>query len=243
LTNTTPNTTNCLWNVGNGATFNECDELNFTFQNPGNYDVSLTTDSPNGCSNTLTLNDFITVFASPNADFTVSSNIIDVSEPTVTLNNNSTGAVDYIWNYGDNTSDTSVYNPEPHTYLGMLESQYYVTLTAISEHGCIDSTFQIITLSNEVTIYIPNSFTPDDDDLNDIWIPVITSGIDENSYELNIYNRWGELFFSTNDYLQGWDGTFRGNQVQHGMYTYQITYSKIGQTKKNTLVGHINLIR
>jgi gliding motility-associated-like protein len=243
LTNTTPNTTNCLWNVGNGATFNECDELNYTFQNPGNYDVSLTTDSPNGCSNTLTLNDFITVFASPNADFTVSSNIIDVSEPTVTLNNNSTGAVDYIWNYGDNTSDTSVYNPEPHTYLGMLESQYYVTLTAISEHGCIDSTFQIITLSNEVTIYIPNSFTPDDDDLNDIWIPVITSGIDENSYELNIYNRWGELFFSTNDYLQGWDGTFRGNQVQHGMYTYQITYSKIGQTKKNTLVGHINLIR
>ena len=243
LTNETPNTTNCIWNIGDGATFNECDELNFTFQYPGVFDVALTTDSPNGCSNTLTLSDFITVYQSPIADFTVSSTIIDVTDPTVSINNNSTGAIDYIWNFGDNFYDSSIYNPEPHIYSGLLQSEYYIILTAISEHGCIDTTFQIIQLSNDVTIYIPNSFTPDDDELNDIWIPVITSGIEQNSYELNIYNRWGELFFSTNDYLQGWDGTFRGNQVQHGMYTYQITYSKSGQTKKNTLVGHINLIR
>ena len=73
--------------------------------------------------------------------------------------------------------------------------------------------------------------------------PVITSGIERDSYELSIYNRWGELFFTTKDYTQGWDGTFRGNPVQNGTYSYQIIYSKTGQTKKNTIVGHINLIR
>jgi gliding motility-associated-like protein len=126
---------------------------------------------------------------------------------------------------------------------GLLENQYYIILTAISENGCIDTTFQLIELTEDVTIYVPNSFTPDKDDLNDSWKPVITSGIERDSYELSIYNRWGELFFTTKDYTQGWDGTFRGNPVQNGTYSYQIIYSKTGQTKKNTIVGHINLIR
>jgi len=243
LTNTTLNTQNCTWNLGNGAQLNECDNLSYTFQNPGCYDITLTTDSPNGCTNTLTLNDLICVYAAPTADFTVNSNTLDASEPTVILNNNSTGAIDYIWNYGDNTYDTSIYNPEPHTFEGLLQSTYYLTLTAISENGCIDTTYQIIYIDEEVTIYAPNTFTPDDDELNENWIPIISSGIDPNSYELNIYNRWGALFFKTNDFQQGWDGTFKGNKVQDGTYTYQIIYSKSGQTKKNIIAGHINLIR
>jgi gliding motility-associated-like protein len=243
FTNTTSNTTNCMWNLGNGATFNECDELSYTFQNSGYFDISLTTDSPNGCSNTLSLNDFISVFATPNAEFSVSSNFIDVSEPTVVVNNSSTGAFDYIWDFGDNTIINSEYNPEPHTYEGLLENQYYIVLTAISENGCIDTTFQLIELTEDVTIYVPNSFTPDKDDLNDSWKPIISSGVDPNSYELNIFNRWGELFFKTNNYDQGWDGTFKGNEVQVGTYSYQIIYSKSGQTKKNIIVGHVNLIR
>jgi gliding motility-associated-like protein len=232
-----------MWNLGNGATFNECDELSYTFQNAGYFDISLTTDSPNGCSNTLSLNDFISVFATPNAEFSVSSNFIDVSEPTVVVNNSSTGAFDYIWDFGDNSIINSEYNPEPHTYEGLLENQYYIVLTAISENGCIDTTFQLIELTEDVTIYVPNSFTPDKDDLNDSWKPIISSGVDPNSYELNIFNRWGELFFKTNNYDQGWDGTFKGNEVQVGTYSYQIIYSKSGQTKKNIIVGHVNLIR
>jgi gliding motility-associated-like protein len=243
FTNTTSNTSNCLWDLGNGATFNECDQFSYTFQNAGDFDISLTTDSPNGCSNTLTLNDLITVFNAPNADFSVSSNFIDVSEPTVTVNNNSSGAIDFIWDFGDNTVINSEFNPEPHTYQGLLENQYYVVLTAISENGCTDTTFQLIQLTEDVIIYAPNTFTPDDDDLNENWKPVISSGIERDSYELNIFNRWGELFFTTRDYDQGWDGTFRGNIVQNGTYTYQIIYSKTGQTKKNIIIGHINLIR
>jgi gliding motility-associated-like protein len=243
FTNTTLNANNCFWNLGNGAIFNECDELSYTFQNEGVFDVSLTTDSPNGCSNTLTLNDLINVFGSPNADFSVASNFIDVSDPTVSVFNNSIGAVDYIWNFGDNTILNSEFNPEPHTYEGLLENQYYVTLTAISENGCIDTSFQLIQLTEDVIIYAPNTFTPDDDDLNENWKPVITSGIERDSYELNIFNRWGELFFTTKDYDQGWDGTFRGNEVQNGTYSYQLIYSKTGQTKKNIILGHINLIR
>jgi gliding motility-associated-like protein len=243
FTNTTPNTQNCTWNLGNGGQFYECDNFNYTYLNPGCFNVSLTTDSPNGCSNTLTINDLICAYGLPNADFSVASNYIAANEPTVIIDNNSTGAIDYIWNYGDNTYDTSVYNPQSHTYSGLLQSQYYIVLTAISAQGCIDTTYQLIELNEDVTIYVPNSFTPDDDDLNEIWKPIISSGVDPDSYELNIFNRWGESFFKTNNYDQGWDGTFQGNKVQVGTYSYQIIYSKTGQTKKNNIVGHINLIR
>jgi gliding motility-associated-like protein len=243
FTNTTTNMQNCTWNLGNGATLNECGNLSYTFQNPGCFDISLTTDSPNGCSNTLTLNDLICAYPTPIADFTLSSNLLNVNDPTVSINNNSTGAVDYIWNYGDNTNDTSIYNPEPHLFEGYLDSMYTITLIAISENGCTDSMNQIITFNDDVTIYAPNSFSPDDDGLNDIWLPVISSGINTNSYQLRIFNRWGQEFFATNNILQGWDGTFLGNKVQDGTYSFQLSYSKSSQTKKNIIVGHINLIR
>ncbi|MCF8443872.1 MAG: gliding motility-associated C-terminal domain-containing protein, partial [Crocinitomicaceae bacterium] len=243
LTNTTSNTTNCTWNIENNGIFNECGDFSYTFQNTGCFDIALTTNSLNGCSNTLILSDLICAFPSPIADFTLSSNELNVSDPIVTINNNSTGAVDYIWNYGDNTTDTSIYNPEPHLYGGYLDSMYTISLIAISENGCVDSMQQIITFNDEVTIYAPNSFTPDEDGLNEIWLPVISSGINPNAYQLRIFNRWGQEFFATNNILQGWDGTFLGDKVQDGTYSFQLTYMKSGQTKKNVIVGHINLIR
>ena len=102
---------------------------------------------------------------------------------------------------------------------------------------------QIITFNDEVSIYAPNSFTPDEDGLNEIWLPIISSGINPSSYQLRIFNRWGQEFFSSNNILQGWDGTYLGDKVQDGTYSFQIVYSKSGQTKKNVIVGHINLIR
>ena len=243
LTNTTLNTTNCTWNIENNGVLNECGELSYTFQTAGCYDISLTTDSPNGCTNTLMLSDLICAYASPIADFSLSATELNVSDPIVTINNNSTGAVDYIWNYGDNTTDSSIYNPEPHLFDGYLDSMYTISLIAISENGCVDSMNQIITFNDDVTIYAPNSFTPDEDGLNEIWLPVISSGINPNAYQLRIFNRWGQEFFVTNNILQGWDGTFLGDKVQDGTYSFQLTYSKSGQTKKNVIVGHINLIR
>jgi gliding motility-associated-like protein len=79
--------------------------------------------------------------------------------------------------------------------------------------------------------------------LNDVWKPVISGGLVEDSYRLDIFNRWGEVIFTTEDFSQGWDGTFNGNKVQSGTYTFKIklrdTETKIFQY----YVGHINLLR
>ena len=242
FTNTTPNTQNCTWNLENGATLNECDNLSYTFQNPGCFDISLITDSPNGCTNTLTLTDLICVYPTPNADFILSTNEIVDGDNTINIQNTSSGGIEYIWNYGDQTVD-SLFNPESHTYGGTLQSSYIISLLAISDQGCIDSTSQVITVSDDLFLYAPNTFIPNGDGLNEVWIPVFSSGFNVENYELSIFNRWGQMVFNTDDILQGWDGKFNNHVIQNGVYTYKITFQNAKDKLIKEYVGHINLIK
>lgn len=92
-------------------------------------------------------------------------------------------------------------------------------------------------------MFAPNTFIPDGDGLNDIWIPVFSSGFNVENYELNIFNRWGQLVFKTEDYLQGWNGQFNNETVQDGVYTFKITYRNAKDKINQVHGGHINLAR
>jgi gliding motility-associated-like protein len=241
FTNTTPNSANCTWNI-NGASFVNCGPMSYTFQEAGCFDISLTTDSPNGCTNTITMDELICAYPNPIADFNLSTNTIFDGNNTIGIQNTSSGGIEYIWNYGDETSDT-LYSPESHTYGGTLQSSYLISLIAISEQGCIDSTSQLITVSDDVVMFAPNTFIPDGDGLNDSWMPVFSSGFNIENYELMIFNRWGQVVFETKDYLQGWDGKFSGIFVQDGVYSFKIKF-RLSSDKINQIhVGHINLLR
>ena len=242
FTNTSKNTQNCTWDFGNGLQINECNTLSFTFQQAGCYDISLSSISPNGCSASMLRDDMICVHPKPVSNFTISTDIVGVTNNTVYLQNISENAVNYIWNYGDSKIDSTLLNPESHTYKNVLASEFVISLIAISEFGCIDSSFKIIRTSNEIVLYAPNTFIPDDDGLNDSWYPVISAGYYIEDYKLSIYNRWGETIFATEDLKQGWDGTYKGNAVQDGTYTYKIMF-RDKRKFQQMQIGHINLIR
>jgi gliding motility-associated-like protein len=95
-------------------------------------------------------------------------------------------------------------------------------------------------LDNDLIIYVPNAFTPDDDAYNQTFEPVIASMIDQ--YHLTIYNRWGEIIFESYNKNVGWDGTYNGDKVQDGTYTWQIEVSTNG-TNKIMKYGHVSIIR
>jgi gliding motility-associated-like protein len=92
-------------------------------------------------------------------------------------------------------------------------------------------------------IYIPNSFTPDGDEHNNVWLPVFTSGYDEYDYNLVIYNRWGETIFESNKANYGWDGTYNNVMCPAGIYVWRITYGNKKDDSKKVITGNINLIR
>jgi gliding motility-associated-like protein len=109
--------------------------------------------------------------------------------------------------------------------------------------ACSDTAQQIVVIDNEPIFYVPNTFTPDEDNFNPTFLPVFTAGFDIFNYNLLIFNRWGEVIFESNNALIGWDGTYSGEVCQDGTYIWQITFKEIGKDKRIVVRGHVNLLR
>ena len=120
---------------------------------------------------------------------------------------------------------------------------YYVTLYAYSEIGCMDSTSIGIQVNEELIYYVPNSFTPDDDQHNQTFRPVFSSGFDPYDFNMLIFNRWGEIVFETNNDEIGWDGTYGGMPVQDGTYTWRIEFKTLSSDERIVIHGHVNVLR
>lgn len=241
--NTTPgNMQDCLWNFGGAASFSSCDTAVHLFEGGGLYDVTLTTTSVNGCTNSITYDDYIYVEDNPSASFTASSTSLLSLNTEVTFTNSTIGAVDYVWDFDDDTENSSATNPT-HTFPDTESAGYVVTLYAYSPIGCVDSTNQVISIKQEIIFYIPNTFTPDGDEFNQTFQPVFTAGFDASDFELYIRNRWGELVFESNDVNAGWDGTYNGKLVQEGTYIWHLEFKDELNDARYLHTGHITIIR
>ena len=229
-----------IWTLENGDVLNGT-SINTTFLFPGCYDVSLYVEE-NGCSNTLTLADYICIQNDPIAAFTVSPQSFTDVNQIINFSNNSQGAVQYIWDFGDGLSSQSY---EPSHLFVETEAGALVTLTAISDFGCIDSTQVFIPFDEQEIFYVPNTFTPDGDNFNQIFTPVFYSGFDPYNFEMLIFNRWGELIFETRNADKGWDGSYglSGGDAQDGVYTWKITYKNPETDERKVVVGHVTLLR
>ncbi|MBM3429702.1 MAG: T9SS type B sorting domain-containing protein [Bacteroidetes bacterium] len=234
------NSGSCVWNLGNGQTLSGC-TASYTFTQPGCYDISLSS-TENGCVSSLTQDDFICVDNSPIAAFTSSSTIFNEPIETVNLTNNSVGASTYLWNFGDVQSSTAI-NPS-HTFQNASFGTF-IELIAYSTAGCSDTTILFIGFEPGEVFYVPNCFTPDGDEYNNLFFPVFYSGYDPYNYELLIFDRWGELIFESHNVLEGWDGSYgnRGRKAQDDTYIWKITFKNPLNDKRRRVVGHVNLIR
>ena len=122
----------------------------------------------------------------------------------------------WAWDFNDGNSDSLKIVFHEYDEIGI----YDVFLKVENIHGCIDTISKKVEVSNFI-IHIPNCFTPQGDNINERFI---SKGIGINEYLLNIYNRWGELIYSTNDMQYGWDGTYQSSGVQcpQGVYVYDV---------------------
>lgn len=231
------------WNYGDASSESTlADTVNHTYLNDGCYSVTLTSTTALGCVWDSTFVDFICVYPNPVANFSASPGVISVISPESQMTNSSIGANFYQWNFGDGTEVSNAVNPS-HTFIVEPQQNFYVTLVAISEHGCVDSITKLILMEKGVILYVPNTFTPDGDNFNPVFLPIVTSGVDKNQYTLEIYNRWGELVFSSHDVKEPWDGTYAGQMCQEGQYTWKMTFKTSSSDEKQERVGHVNLIR
>ena len=93
------------------------------------------------------------------------------------------------------------------------------------------------------TFFVPNAFTPNDDGINDTFQPKMHN---IEGYKLHIFNRWGDLIFTSHDPANQWDGTYLGNECQIDVYVYKIVvtgYESQSEIEERRLTGTVSLIR
>lgn len=179
------------------------------------FDISLTVTSANGCVSDVYRPNYITVYPKPDALFSVDEQVKDIIKPEFIFTDLSSENVTlWDWSFGDGSTSTDQ-NP---IYTYGDTGTYPIVLMVETQYGCLDTIGYKVKVEPFYTFYIPNSFTPDNDRINDDFYG---QGQFYVSYEMWIYDRWGEqIFYSESDDYH-WDGTYKGKQVQQGTYVYR----------------------
>ena len=205
---------------------------NICFNNEGIYKIELITGNPLGTIydttiRTLVVNPLPIVDAGEDV-------IINFYGDSVTLY--ATGSVgNYLWSPVSFLDcplciQTDAFPEKTTTY----------TIFLTDFNGCMASDDVIVTVDVENSFFIPNTFTPNNNGRNDVFRAY---GTQVDQFEMQIYNRWGELIFSTNDLEIGWNGTYKGKLVQEGVYVWKIFFKEKVTGKNYRRIGHVNLLK
>ena len=225
----------------NGTTIGTGNTLSYNFDASGYHDITLEYNLL-GCIETTTYNDYIYMENYPEASFSCVPGSLTETTMPVQFVNNSVGAIYYFWDFDDLTTSTEQ-NPN-HNYVDVTEN-LLVTLTVSTSLGCSDEYQLNIPVIAEPIYYLPNTFTPDEDEHNQTWQAIFTTGFDPHSFHLAVFNRWGELIWETFDATQAWDGTYGpdGHKVPAGIYIWKLQFEPKENDYRKIVSGHLNLIR
>ncbi|NRA11247.1 MAG: gliding motility-associated C-terminal domain-containing protein, partial [Crocinitomicaceae bacterium] len=235
----------CSWVLSNGMVLNQSGENVLYLDEPGCVDVQLYVTNDLGCTDSVFLSNYICIHDNPIASFSASSNDVSTVDNLVNFESQSSGASSCEWEFGDGTvaNGKDVY----HSYASNASGEYSVVLFVYNDFGCYDSTTQVINVLDALIFNVPNSFTPNGDEFNNVFKPVFGSGFSPEDYSLLVYNRWGETVFQSLDLFNGWDGTYNGGLAQQGTYTWTMILKASDQAfnsnSKKTYQGHVTLLR
>lgn len=229
------------WNLGDGTISSSNSIVNHQYTGIDCFDVTLTITADNLCTSTKTITDMICVDPLPVASFNYNPQQVFSIDPTTNFENTSLFNDQNLWNFDDGTASQEV-SPTHQFPIGQI-GNYKVELIVISDQGCRDTTSRIVIVKDQLLFYVPNAFTPDGDEHNNVFLPIMTAGFSPATYEFYVYNRWGELIFESKDAQVGWDGTYGGSMVQVGLYTWVIRFKDDDNDQKHEFTGHVNLMK
>jgi gliding motility-associated-like protein len=227
------------WSISDGTTNNDSDWDYFP-QGAGIFDITLTVTTSTGCHADTTISSAITVLPSPIANFEYEMSDASLNGLMFDFINLSFGAVSWEYSFGDGTIGIS---PDP-THEFPDYGEYTVGLVITNIYGCQAYHVEVIPADPFYNIYVPNAFTPDNDGINDGFLPA-WSGFAMKAYHMQIFNRWGELIFESNDDKEPWIGDVSGGSyfAPDDVYNWRLTIHPAHLTDAIVVKGHVTLIR
>ncbi|MCF8257068.1 MAG: PKD domain-containing protein [Flavobacteriales bacterium] len=222
------------WRFGNGSTAGVPNPTT-TYTDEGSYDITLIATSAKGCVDSLTITDAVTAWPKPVADFVTDTLRYHMRFPKPRITEMSQGATVWHWDFGDGTE----YEEQVPTHVYEEHGTYDIIQTVFNDFGCSDTFGIRVIVDPNLTFFIPSSFTPNGDGLNDGFFGT-GEGIED--YEMWIYNRWGQLIFYSKNKDRHWEGRFNGNDVQVGVYSYKFIIKDITNRTK-VYSGEVTIYR
>lgn len=209
--------------------------INYCCTQPGKYFIKANFVDANGCPNNATYT--ISAYPIPVANFEFSPlNPVENTDPVLFDDvTNADSLTSWNWffinnnNYQSTSQNPSYFFPEAGTYP--------VAMIVKNKWGCSDTVVKSVVVGEDYSFFIPNSFTPNGDGINDTFYP---KGHGIVKYDMVILDRWGEKIFSTTDFFQAWDGTFKGAECKEDVYVWKVNVTLLN-AKVKTYTGHVTL--
>jgi gliding motility-associated-like protein len=215
-----------------GTTVQKC------YTQDGVYFLKAQFTDANGCSNSTTYS--IQVYPLPTADFNYAPQKPSVNEEIIFTNSSYGGNItSSSWSFS-HISPTVVTQQSP-TMVFTEAGSYVVALIIQTDKGCKDTLIRPFFVGEDYGIFVPNAFSPNGDGVNDIFQP---KGFGIVTYELSIFDRWGEKLFSTTNFEEGWAGNYVGRSdksVPIGVYVWKIKLVNV-QGRGKELTGKVTVI-
>lgn len=231
---------NYLWSFGDGGASQDGDLTSYSFENPGCWDISLDITTPEGCQSSTSIPGYICVYDYPTPQFNFGPQPTTILDPTIVFENTTPGNNSYTWTFDTDgvAASSNAINP---SYTFSDPGIFEVCLDALSINGCPGSICQNVEILEEFLVYVPNAFTPDGDEINNEFAPII-SGITPDSYEFLVFNRWGQLLFQSQIPGKGWTGIYNGVMSQQDVYVWKLKVEdQLGKTHE--YIGHVTLVK
>ena len=233
------------WNFGDGGVATGINSVDHIYYESGNYSVSLSVTDPDGCVFDTTIADVITMYPEPVADFSTSPTIPTLINSTVQFNNESVGFEESYWLFDtiNQLGEAHVENPF-FVFPDQNPDEYFNRLTVMNEYGCYDFITKMLVIEEDLTLYAPNSFSPNGDGKNDYFF-IKAKELDPIFFQLTIFDRWGNIVFSSNDINEKWNGSVNGSEYysQPGVFVYTLAYKINQSTEKVEVMGSVTLIK
>jgi gliding motility-associated-like protein len=189
---------------------------------------TITVVSDNACPAKKT----VTVTVNPKPELFAGRDTTFDSDELMVITATGTGRI--TWISGENMSCADC----PRTEIFPIRKTCYVA-EAVNEYGCTETDEVCVDVGLDYAIYVPNTFSPNQDGLNDLFL---VSGFGISNVHLQVFDRWGEQMFETNDVQTGWNGGFRGQPCKIGTYTWKVSFNATsGKVEERS--GHVNLLR
>lgn len=202
------------WNLGDGNS-SKGNPVKHQYQTPESaYSVSVIVKTVEGCTDTSGTK-IVYVYDRPIADFNYWALEPSIGAIPYTFKDSSQKATQYLWSI-----DNKSYSDKLFTHNFKQVGAQQIKLLVSNDAGCADSIAKTVIVESPSRVYMPQSFTPNADGLNDLFGPEYLAPVKD--YYFTIFNRWGEKIFETKDPTVKWDGTYLGQAVMEGVYTYTL---------------------